>query len=134
MKKAEEMHTSRSHVASRLALIVVLVLTLVACTAKSAKSGTKVASSGFVCPEPSPRVAFESKEINIFTWTEYVPAHILECFGLVYGAKMNVDYFSSNEELNAKMTTGKEVNRYDVIYPSDYIIDVLVGEGISTRN
>lgn len=124
------MHISRLHVTSRLALIIALVLALVACTAKPAESGPKVSSSGFVCPEPSPRVEITSKEINIFTWTEYVPTDIIECFGLVYNVKMNVDYFSSNEELNAKMLTGKEVNRYDVIHPSDYIIDVLAREGI----
>jgi spermidine/putrescine-binding protein len=110
--------------------MLALVLTLAACTPKPVDSGAKVTSNGFACPEPSPRVKFDSTEINIFTWTEYVPQDIIDCFGLVYGVKMNVDYFSSNEELNAKMTTGKEVNRYDVIHPSDYIIDVLAREGV----
>ena len=123
------MHASRSHVA-RLALILMLVWTLAACTAKPAEAGPKVASSGFVCPEPSPRVELESTEINIFTWTEYVPADIIECFGLVYNIKVNVDYFSSNEELNAKMSTGRDVNQYDVVHPSDYIIDVMAREGL----
>lgn len=124
------MRASRLYVASRLALTAALALALVACTAKPVESGPKVSSSGFTCPEPSPRVDLKSKEINIFTWTEYVPADIIECFGLVYNIKVNVDYFSSNEELNAKMAAAGDANSYDVIHPSDYIIDVLARENI----
>ncbi|MBI5823236.1 MAG: spermidine/putrescine ABC transporter substrate-binding protein [Chloroflexi bacterium] len=93
-------------------------------------SAEQITSSGFVCPEPNPRVEFESKEINIFTWTEYVPADILDCFGLVYGVDVNVDYFSSNEELYTKVSFGENVNPYDVIHPSDYMIGVLMREGL----
>jgi spermidine/putrescine-binding protein len=75
-------------------------------------------------------VEFESKEINIFTWTEYVPADIIDCFGLVYGVDVNVDYFSSNEELYTKMSFGENVNPYDVVHPSDYMIGVLIREGL----
>ncbi len=107
-----------------------LCVLLTACAAgrKPAVVNEAVASDGFVCPPPSPYVAFESKEINIFTWTEYVPDDIFECFGLVYGVKMNVDYFSSNEELYSKVSLGAGVNPYDVIHPSDYMIGVLMRE------
>lgn len=112
---------------SRLILTVLMLLAVTAC---AQKSQTKVTSTGFVCPEPSPRVEFESKEINIFTWTEYVPADIIECFGLVYDVDVNADYFSSNEELYTKMSFGADVNPYDVIHPSDYMIAVLIRDGI----
>lgn len=101
-----------------------------ACAAKPEESASHVTASGFVCPEPSPRVQFESKEINIFTWTEYVPADIVDCFGLVYGVNVNVDYFSSNEELYTKMSFGQNVNPYDIVHPSDYMIGVLIREGL----
>jgi spermidine/putrescine transport system substrate-binding protein len=114
----------------RSILIVFMSFIVAACAAKPEASATQIASSGFVCPVPNPRVKFESKEINIFTWTEYVPADISDCFGLVYGVKVNVDYFSSNEELYTKMSFGGDVNPYDVIHPSDYMIDVLIREGI----
>ncbi|MCX6060286.1 MAG: spermidine/putrescine ABC transporter substrate-binding protein [Chloroflexi bacterium] len=112
-----------------LCLVLFFLLPVVACSAKTENSAAHVTSTGFVCPEPSPRVQFESTEINIFTWTEYVPADILDCFELVYGVKVNVDYFSSNEELHTKMSLGAGLNRYDVIHPSDYMIDVLIREG-----
>lgn len=114
----------------RLILSAFLLFAVVACGAKPQESAAHVTSTGFVCPEPSPRVEFESKEINIFTWTEYVPADIIDCFGLVYGVDVNVDYFSSNEELYTKMSFGESVNPYDVVHPSDYMIDVLIREGL----
>jgi spermidine/putrescine-binding protein len=112
----------------RLILVAFMLFAVVACAAKPEGSSTHVTSTGFVCPEPSPRVQFDSKEINIFTWTEYVPADIIDCFGLVYGVDVNVDYFSSNEELYTKMSFGENVNPYDIVHPSDYMIGVLIRE------
>ena len=107
-----------------------ILLTITGCNAAPTEVQQHVTSSGFACPEPNPRIEFQSDEINIFTWTEYIPADILECFGLVYGVKVNTDYFSSNEELNAKMSFGEGSNQYDVIHPSDYMIKVLDREGV----
>ncbi len=121
---------SKAYVVNRLISAVVILLGMAGCGAKPAQEKQHVTSSGFTCPEPNPRIDFESKEINIFTWTEYIPADILECFGLVYNVKVNTDYFSSNEELNAKMSFGKDTNQYDVIHPSDYMIKVLAREDV----
>jgi spermidine/putrescine-binding protein len=121
------------HRFARLILASVLLFVLAACAGGEPESDQAVTASGFVCPEPSPRVEFESKTINIFTWTEYVPADIFECFGLVYGVEVNVDYFSSNEELYSKVSLGEDVNPYDVIHPSDYMIGVLIREGLMQK-
>jgi spermidine/putrescine-binding protein len=75
-------------------------------------------------------VQFDSKEINIFTWAEYVPLDMIDCFGLVYDVDVNADYFSSNEELYTKMSFGQSINSYDVVHPSDYMIGVLIREGL----
>lgn len=107
-----------------------LVFVLAACQPAAAPAGPQVTSSGFTCPEPSPRIEITSEELNLFTWTEYVPADIIECFSLVYGIDVNVDYFSSNEELNAKLAQGRGANAYDVVHPSDYMIDVLIRESL----
>lgn len=116
----------------RLVLSSMLWIAITACAAGAEPASTDelVTANGFVCPEPSPRVEFESSEINIFTWTEYVPADIFDCFGLVYGVTVNVDYFSSNEELYSKVSLGEDVNPYDVIHPSDYMISVLIREDL----
>jgi spermidine/putrescine transport system substrate-binding protein len=118
---------------ARLILVACLLFAAFGCAAKPANSGLHVTSNGFECPEPSPRIEFESTEINIYTWTEYVPADIIDCFGLVYGVEVNVDYFSSNEELYSKVSIGEAVNSYDVIHPSDYMIDVLIREEIMQK-
>ena len=88
----------------------------------------RVTSNGFVCPEPTPRAEVTSKQINLFLWTEYVPADIIECFGLVYGVEVNQEFFSSNEELDAKLRAGS--SGYDIVHPSDYIINVMIRSGL----
>jgi len=115
---------------ARLILVAFIVLAVAGCAAKPEETATKVTASGFVCPEPNPRVDFKSKEINIYTWAEYVPQDMIDCFGLVYNVKVNTDYFSSNEELYTKMSFGKDANPYDVVHPSDYMIAVLIREGL----
>jgi len=130
MEAQRVIRTSSTYVVARLILVTVILWGIAGCSPKPADEKQHVTSSGFTCPEPNPRIDFESKEINIFTWTEYIPADILECFGLVYGVKVNTDYFSSNEELNAKMTFGKDTTQYDIIHPSDYMIKVLAREKV----
>jgi spermidine/putrescine-binding protein len=77
-----------------LALLVIASLALTACGGsgdKPAEEGPKVTSTGFECPEPSPRMEVTSKELNIFVWTEYFPQDMLDCFELVYDIKLNRD-------------------------------------------
>jgi spermidine/putrescine-binding protein len=114
----------------RLMLSSVWVITLTACSMGGNSDSTDglVTSSGFVCPQPEPRIEFESDTINIYTWTEYMPVDITECFGLVYDVDVMVDYFSSNEELYSKVSLGSGTTLYDVIHPSDYMIGVLIRE------
>lgn len=122
------------HLYFRLILSSVLLIVLTACAAGSEPASTDelVTSNGFACPQPNPRVEFESDTVNIFTWTEYVPEDIFDCFGMVYDVTVNVDYFSSNEELYSKVSLGEDVNPYDVIHPSDYMIGVLIREELLT--
>jgi spermidine/putrescine-binding protein len=111
-------------------LILAFLLLLSACTPKASEPEQKfTTSSGFECPAPSPRVEVTSTELNLFTWTEYVPQDIIDCFEMVYGIKVNVGMFSSNEELDAKMSAGESVNNYDIVHPSDYMIEVFIRTG-----
>src|SRR5688572_5361013 len=105
-----------------IARTILFALVLISILGCSANGG----GSDFVCPEPNPRLELENTTLNLLTWTEYVPADMIACFGLVYGMQVNVDYFSSNEELYAKVAI--EENVYDVVHPSDYMISVLIRE------
>lgn len=113
------------------ALVIALSLTLAACgggAATQPAAGEIVASTGFVCPVPEPRMEVASKELNLFVWTEYFPPEMLECFELVYGIKVNRDEYSSNEEMYAKISAGG--TNYDLVQPTDYIISLMIREGL----
>ncbi len=84
--------------------------------------------SGFVCPEPQPRVEVRSDQLNLFVWAEHVPADIVECFEAVYGITVNKSEYSSNEEMYAKLAAGSST--FDVAQPSDYIIEVMIRTGL----
>lgn len=84
--------------------------------------------SGFVCPEPQPRVDVKSTRLNLFVWSEYIPADIVECFEEVYGITVNQSEYSSNEEMYAKLAAGGST--FDVAQPSDYIIEVMIRTGL----
>jgi spermidine/putrescine-binding protein len=118
-----------THKIFNVILFALLVMSMGGCSASGGTSSEITSSNGFVCNEPNPRLEIKSTSINIYTWAEYVPADVIECFGLVYGVDVNVDFFSSNEELYSKVAIGEGINPYDVIHPSDYMIGVLMREG-----
>ena len=119
----------KSNLFKLLALLVMISMVLAACggggdATQAVDSGEKVASSGFVCPEPSPRVELTSTQLNLFVWTEYFPPDMLECFELVYGITLNRDEYSSNEEMYAKVSAGG--TSYDLVQPTDYIVGLMI--------
>ena len=71
-------------------------------------------------------VAFVSptlaEELNLFAWSEYIPQPVLEGFEKETGIKVNYEAYASNEEMLAKLQSGK----YDVIQPSDYMVQALI--------
>jgi spermidine/putrescine-binding protein len=102
----------RSNVWKMLVMVIVASLVLSACgaakgtaaTPTTAASGDIVLSNGYVCPKAEPKMEVTSKELNLFVWTEYIPADMQKCFELVYGIKVNRDEYSSNEEMYAKIS------------------------------
>ena len=92
------------------------------------KPSDKVTSTGFVCPEPQPKLDVTSTELNLFVWTEYIPQDELDCFEMVYGIKVNHGEYSANEEMYAKLNAGG--SNYDVVQPTDYIVSLMVRQGL----
>lgn len=70
----------------------------------------------------------KSDEVNLYAWSEYVPQAILDGFTEETGIKVNYDAYSSNEELLAKLQAG--ASGYDVIIPSDYIVSIMIAQGM----
>ena len=70
----------------------------------------------------------QTAELHIFNWPEYMPQEILDAFAKEYQVRINYDTYSSNEEMLAKLTAG--ASGYDIIVPSDYMVSVLLKQGL----
>lgn len=68
------------------------------------------------------------KSINIFTWGDILEPSVVAEFENVTGIKVNLNYYTTNEELLVKMKATRGVG-YDLIIPSDYAVKILAKEG-----
>ena len=69
---------------------------------------------------------FEGQTLRIYNWGEYVGEHIIQDFEKETGAKVMLENFDSNEQMCIKVAN-KEA--YDILVPSDYMIERLISEG-----
>lgn len=68
----------------------------------------------------------ESKEVNIYTWADYIDSDLIQKFEEEYKIKVNMDYFNDNEELLAKIQMG--ASSADIIIPSNYMVEIMIKE------
>lgn len=66
-------------------------------------------------------------ELNVLNWSSYIPDDVIHDFEKEYNIKVNYSTYSSNEELLAKVTSTK-LGTYDLIFPSDYMIKVMINK------
>ena len=66
----------------------------------------------------------EERVINVLNWSSYIPNEVIENFEKETGIKVNYSTYSSNEELLAKVSSAK-IGTYDLIFPSDYMIEIM---------
>lgn len=71
--------------------------------------------------------ASDAGELNLFIWTEYVPESVLQSFQDETGITVNVSYYSTNEDLYAKLRSETE-GTYDIVQPSDYMVAKLIAQ------
>lgn len=65
--------------------------------------------------------------INLFTWGDYFEDEsIIEDFEAETGIKVNLHYYTSNEEMRVKLLANK--GEYDLVIPSDYAVTTLIRE------
>ena len=67
----------------------------------------------------------DSGVLNVYNWGEYIDRQVITDFEKEYGVRVNYSLFSSNEEMYTKLLSGAS---YDVIIPSDYMIERLIRE------
>lgn len=80
------------------------------------------------------RFAADNLTLNVYNWGEYISngtddsVNVVKEFEEVSGIKVNYTTFDTNESLYAKLKSG--AGDYDVIIPSDYMIDKMARENM----
>ncbi len=97
----------------RLFLIAFAAATLVSCGGAKEEATLAKAAPG---------------QVNVYIWTSYLPPEVVAGFEKRTGIKVNVDTYDSNEAVLEKLQSG--VADYDVVVPSDYMMKVLIPEGL----
>ena len=69
-----------------------------------------------------------SSEIFLYTWVEYIDPEIKTQFEAECGVKVTETNFDSNETLLATLQAGGA--DYDIVVPSDYMVQILISEGM----
>jgi spermidine/putrescine transport system substrate-binding protein/spermidine/putrescine transport system permease protein len=98
-------------------LALVLVLGLVGCS-KGGNEGGK---------EFDPIAEFGSNELYVFNWGEYIDEDNITKFEDRYNVTVYYKTFDSNEEMYTAVVGG---DKYDIIVPSDYMVERLIKEGL----
>lgn len=70
----------------------------------------------------------EVRELHVYNWSNYIGSKTIAEFERKYSAKVVYDNYASNDELYAKLKAG--ASGYDVIVPTDYMVETMIGEGL----
>lgn len=98
----------------KIVLLLGILLLALACGGKGSEN-TGNGSSG-------------SKELNIYTWTYFIPEEVIEDFQKETGIKVNLSYYDSNDVMMTKLMSGAK--GFDIISPSTDYIDILIKSGL----
>ena len=123
----------------KIALIVcgALLLSLVPAGIFLGKSGEKPRvyelEGNYFMDEATGKSIYAGTTLNVFNWGEYISdgsegtLDVISEFERITGIDVNYQNFDSNESMYGKLTSGAVA--YDVIIPSDYMIERLKNEG-----
>ncbi|HML48498.1 MAG TPA: spermidine/putrescine ABC transporter substrate-binding protein [Clostridia bacterium] len=75
-----------------------------------------------------PAIALAAKEVNVYNWEDYISEDALKLFEEETGIKINYMRFTTNEDMLVQVRA--DPSNYDVIFPSDYIIERLIDEDL----
>lgn len=111
-------------------IFVLLALVLAAC-APAATQAPAATEAPAADGDMSSRCGDKSKladKIYLYTWVEYIDPAIKDQFKEECGVEVIETNFDSNETLLATLQAGGIA--YDIIVPSDYMVQVLIDEGM----
>ncbi|WP_228035102.1 ABC transporter substrate-binding protein [Oculatella sp. LEGE 06141] len=70
--------------------------------------------------------------LHVYTWADYTDQELADSFTQKTGIRVVSDTYDSNETMLAKLQAGGG-NIYSVIYPSDYMVQKMIGMGMLTE-
>lgn len=68
-------------------------------------------------------------KLSIYHWFEYIPQEVLNKFTKETGIEVTMDTYDSNESMLASLKAGA-LGSYDVAVPGDYMVKIMIGEGM----
>ena len=69
---------------------------------------------------------FEGTELVVYNWFDYIDPEVLDIFEQETGVTLTYVNFTQNEDMYARLEAG--AGSYDVIFPSEYMIERLIRE------
>jgi spermidine/putrescine transport system permease protein len=119
-------------------LLLVISLILVALSERLLRGGlsrTKMAAAAalllvLAAPLLRGRLAAADAErtLNLHIWSGYIERETLRKFEERFAARVNLEFYDSNEAVLAKLQAGNVA--YDLVVPSDYMVTILVKENL----
>jgi len=106
------------------ALLMGLSATAVGALAGACGEGTTTTDTATLPPMDETKPG----EIVFYNWTDYFNPALKKKFLKEEGIQIKEVYFSSNEELLAKLKAGAK--GYDIIVPSDYMVHIMIKSGL----
>lgn len=97
------------------------LLTLAVCALLIFSTGCSTKSNSGV----NPTETYGCNTLNVYNWGEYIGENVNKNFEKQFNVKVNYSMFASNEEMYTKLLGG---SKYDVLVPSDYMIERLIDE------
>ena len=70
----------------------------------------------------------DSKELNIYTWTYFVPDKVIQDFEKETGIKVNLSFYDNNDTMIAKLLAGSD--QYDIVSPSTDYVSVMINSDL----
>jgi len=120
-----------------MAALLVSALALAACgrevggeTADGAPEGGDTGGGGAAASPPDCAVDEVDGDLLLYNWSDYMDPDLLTQFSEQYGVSATEDTYTSNEALLAQIRAGSA--DYDVIVPSDYMVAIMIDEGLLT--
>ena len=82
-------------------------------------------------PKASAAAAEEEKVLNVYNWSDYIEASVIEGFTKETGIKVQYDVFDSNEMLETKLLAGN--TGYDIVVPSASFLNRQLQAGVHQK-